>query len=142
MALEYKGVRYEPIERCYSIDRKEDLPASTARAEVPALVLDDGRTIEDSTIICEYLEETYPTPPLYPSDPYVRARMRAIEDLCDRTFDVVAYGYWVAMMRADAPESEAMSAAARCEFEEFLGVLERELRSGDFLCGSLSLADL
>jgi glutathione S-transferase len=71
-----------------------------------------------------------------------RSRMRAIEDLCDRTFDGVAYGYWVAVMRADAPEAEAMRKAAKSEFEELLGVLERELGSNDFLCGGLSLADM
>jgi hypothetical protein len=48
--LDYKGVSYEPIERCYSLDRKEDLPCANVRAEVPTLVLDDGRTIADSTI--------------------------------------------------------------------------------------------
>ncbi|MBI3248669.1 MAG: glutathione S-transferase N-terminal domain-containing protein [Deltaproteobacteria bacterium] len=51
MALDYKGVSYEPLERCYSIDRKEDLCRVNPRAEVPTLVLDDGRTITDSTII-------------------------------------------------------------------------------------------
>jgi len=51
MALDYKSVSYEPLERCYSIDRKEDLRCVTPRAEVPTVVLDDGRTITDSTII-------------------------------------------------------------------------------------------
>ena len=35
-------------------DRKEDLRCVNLRAEVPTLVLDDGRTITDSTIISEY----------------------------------------------------------------------------------------
>jgi glutathione S-transferase len=81
MVLDYKGVSYEPLERCYSLDRKEDLRCVNLRAEVPTLVLEDGRTIADSTIISEYIEETFPEPPLYPKDPYERARMRAIEDL-------------------------------------------------------------
>ncbi|MGH8611856.1 MAG: glutathione S-transferase N-terminal domain-containing protein [Gammaproteobacteria bacterium] len=50
MALDYKSVSYEPIERCYSIDRQEDLRGITPRAEVPTVVLDYGRTITDSTI--------------------------------------------------------------------------------------------
>ncbi len=50
-----------------------------ARAEVPALVLDDGRIIADSTIISEYIDEVYPEPPLHPKEPYERARMRIIE---------------------------------------------------------------
>jgi glutathione S-transferase len=142
MALDYKGVLYDPVERCYSLDRKEDLRSASPRAEVPVLVLDDGRTIVDSTIICEYLEDAYPRPELFPADPYERARMRAIEDLCDRSFDAVTYGYWLATVRGDAPESETMKKAARAEFSNLLGILERELAGRDFLCGDLSIADL
>ena len=63
MVLDIKGIAYEPLERCYSLDRKEDLFTASPRAEVPALVLDDGRTLSDSTIICEYLDDAYPNPP-------------------------------------------------------------------------------
>ncbi|MDB5107473.1 MAG: Glutathione S-transferase domain [Candidatus Binatus sp.] len=142
MVLEAKGVEFEPIERCYSLDRKEDLRSASPRAEVPVLVLDDGRTISDSTIICEYLEDKFPTPSLFPGDPFERARMRAIEDLCDRAFDSVAYGYWIAVLRKDAPEAEAMTRAARDEFSNLLVVLERELGNRDFFCDKLSVADI
>jgi glutathione S-transferase len=42
---------------------------------VPTLV-HDGRAIVESTLICEYLDETFPTPSLAPSSPYDRAQMR------------------------------------------------------------------
>jgi glutathione S-transferase len=103
MMLEFKKIDFEPVERCYSLDRKEDLRLASVRAEVPTLVLDDGRSISDSTIICEYLEETYPNPPMFPGDKYERARMRMIEDLCDRAFDAVSYGFWIAAARRNAP---------------------------------------
>jgi glutathione S-transferase len=142
MMLDLKGVAYEPVERCYSLDRKEDLCAASPRAEVPALLLDDGRSIADSTIICEYIEEIHPTPPLFPKDPFQRARMRAIEDLCDRAFDAVSYGYWLAVVRAEAPESDAMRRAARDEFATLLTRLESELGERPYFCGELSVADL
>ena len=142
IALDYKGVSYEPVERCYSLDRKEDLRDASLRAEVPVLVLDDGRTIVDSTIISEYIEETHPKPPLHPHDPYERARMRSIEDLCDRAFDAVAYGYFIGTLRADAPESWKMRTLAKEEYESLLGKLERELGGRDFFCGALSIADI
>lgn len=141
MMLEFKGVAFEPIERCYSLDRKEDLRAANPRAEVPTLVL-DTRTIADSSIICEYVEEEFPAPPLFPPDPYERARMRSIEDLCDRAFDAVTYGYWMSMLRKDAPEAIAMSEAARAEFSQLLARLEAELGERDFFCGNVSVADL
>jgi glutathione S-transferase len=142
MTLDYKGISYEPVERCYSYDRLKDLPAVSIRAEVPVLVLDDGRTIGDSTIICEYIEETHPEPPLYPKDPYERARMRAIEDLCDRSFDATGFGFWMGMLRNEEPEAAAMKQAAGEEFRDLLAVLEQELGGRGFFCGELSLADL
>ena len=45
------------------------------RGVVPALV-DDGRPITESTIICEYLEDANPEPAMRPVDPYDRAVMR------------------------------------------------------------------
>ncbi len=42
---------------------------------VPTLV-HDGRVIRESAVICEYLEEVFPEPPLSPNDAYARAEMR------------------------------------------------------------------
>jgi len=43
---------------------------------VPTLV-HDSRSIIDSSVICEYVDETWPEPPLVPNDTYERAQMRA-----------------------------------------------------------------
>lgn len=42
---------------------------------VPTLV-DNGNVIIESTVICEYLDDAYPEPPLRPLDPVERAAMR------------------------------------------------------------------
>ena len=49
---------------------------------IPVLI--DG-TVElcDSTVICECLEERYPSPPLLPPAPEMRARTRWIEEFAD-----------------------------------------------------------
>ena len=141
MVLDYKGIAYEAAERCYSLDRKEDLRAASPRAEVPVLILDDGRVIADSTIVCEYLEQVYPEPAIFPADAYERARMRRIEDLCDRSFDAVGFGYYLGVLRKDEPEAEAIKHAAREECRALLGVLEQELEGRDYFCGTISLAD-
>jgi len=142
IVLDHKGIPCEPHERCYSLDRKEDLRMASNRAEVPVLVLDDGRTIADSTIICEYLEQVYPTPAIFPKDAYESRRMRKIEDLCDRTFDAVGYGYYLGVLREGAPEAAAMRQAAIDECRALLETLERELGDRDYFCGDVpSLAD-
>jgi len=43
---------------------------------IPTLILGDGRSLYESGTICEYLDETYPDPPLRPADAYERAVMR------------------------------------------------------------------
>lgn len=50
---------------------------------VPTLELDDGRTLPESEVICEYLEDVFPTPTLRPADPWARAQVRLISRLCD-----------------------------------------------------------
>jgi glutathione S-transferase len=50
---------------------------------VPTLVLDDGRALPESEVICEYLEETFPSPPLLPADPWQRAQVRLVTRISD-----------------------------------------------------------
>lgn len=49
--------------------------ALNPKAVVPVLV-DDGTVIVESTVICEYLEESFPAILIYPSTPLERARVR------------------------------------------------------------------
>lgn len=50
------------------------LHAANPLGKVPALALDDGTTLFDSPVICEYLDATLPGPKLSPAD--ARARWR------------------------------------------------------------------
>jgi len=49
---------------------------------VPTLV-HDGKPVIESTLICEYLDETFPDPPLIPADPWSRTRMRLWSKMVD-----------------------------------------------------------
>jgi glutathione S-transferase len=46
-----------------------------AKGYVPTLVT-DGKALRESTLICEFLDEAFPSPPLSPADAADRARMR------------------------------------------------------------------
>jgi len=52
-----------------------DYAALNPNQLVPTLV-DDGRVLIESNIICEYVDDAWPAPPLRPGDAYERARMR------------------------------------------------------------------
>jgi glutathione S-transferase len=49
---------------------------------VPTLV-HDNRSVVESTLICEYLDDIYPTPKLTPQDPYLKSQMRIWSKLVD-----------------------------------------------------------
>ena len=81
IALNLKGVK--PDERTFvhlrmGNQRAQDYLALNPQGLVPALALDDGHVLTQSLAIIEYLEETVPNPPLLPSQPTARARVRGI----------------------------------------------------------------
>jgi glutathione S-transferase len=49
---------------------------------VPTLV-HDGKPVIESTLICEYLDDMFPEPPLIPADPWLRSRMKIWSKLVD-----------------------------------------------------------
>jgi glutathione S-transferase len=65
--------------------------AASPRREVPTLV-DGDTTVFDSTIILEYIEDRWPTPPLLPATPAERARVRMLEEMCDTYYEAINWG--------------------------------------------------
>jgi maleylacetoacetate isomerase len=81
IALNVKGIA--PDERTYvhlrmGSQRAQDYLALNPQGLVPALALDERHVLTQSLAIIEYLDETHRDPPLLPSDPVARARVRAI----------------------------------------------------------------
>lgn len=58
--------------------RAADYLALNPEGLVPALKLDNGPVLSQSMAIIEYLDETYPDPPLLPQDALPRARVRSL----------------------------------------------------------------
>jgi glutathione S-transferase len=57
-------------------NRKEPYLSKNPAGQMPALELDDGVVISEILPICEYLDETHPTPPLIGTDPEQRGVTR------------------------------------------------------------------
>jgi glutathione S-transferase len=79
------------------------------KAQVPTLV-HDGEIIRESTLICDYLDELYPDPPLKPATPVAIAHMREwIKETDEGGFEGVAALSFIAVFRAKLmamPEDE------------------------------------
>src|SRR5689334_12224100 len=78
IALGLKEIAYEarPIDLIKGEQDQVAYRAVNPQGRVPALVVEADVLIQSPAIL-EYLEERYPEPPLLPSDPSVRARIRA-----------------------------------------------------------------
>jgi glutathione S-transferase len=50
---------------------------------LPVLELDDGSYLPESLAIIEYFEDLHPNPPMIGTTPLERARVRALERLCE-----------------------------------------------------------
>jgi maleylpyruvate isomerase len=87
IALNLKGLEVAtvPVHLRRGEQRQPEFLQLNSQGFVPALRLDGGEVLTQSMAIIEYLDETYPQPPLLPAAPAARARARALCQLiaCD-----------------------------------------------------------
>jgi len=88
IALMEKGVPFEDDPGCKPSQDAAFL-ARSPMGKVPFLEL-DGRTLAESQVICEYLEDAYPQKPLYPRDALERARVRELIAFLELHVELVA----------------------------------------------------
>ena len=119
---------------------------------IPALK-DGDRIINDSSVIAAYIEKRFPTPALYPSDPYDCARACWFEEFMDGGvvpllgpkvfFPLVLQPFFSG---GTAPSAEAEALAVKT-FEEdaapMFAYLEKQLGDNDYFVGDkLTIADI
>jgi maleylacetoacetate isomerase len=82
IAFNLKGLGYDMVPIHLQKDGgqqlKPDYAAINPLKRVPALVLDSGDILTQSLAIIEYLDEVHPHPPLLPTDPVLRAKVRSM----------------------------------------------------------------
>jgi maleylpyruvate isomerase len=87
IALALKGVKVSTVNKQLrrGEHRQKDYLKINPQGFVPVLVLEDGTALTQSLAIIEWLEESYPLPPLLPADAGARARVRSLCQLiaCD-----------------------------------------------------------
>ncbi len=121
--------------------------------EVPALALDNGTVLTESTAICHYLEALHPDPPLCGRDPLERARVM----MWDRR--VEQHGFFAVSEAfrngnaffkdravtgpADFAQIPELAERGRQRFAHFLAFMERRLGEAEFVAGErYGIADI
>lgn len=146
-ALHLKGIAYriDPIVPFFGDDR---FAAVSPVRRIPVYI-DEDVTLCDSSVICQYLEDRYPSPALYPANIADRARARWIEEYADtrmgdvfvwRLFNQVAIGPAVWGRPTD---QEIVRRTIEEDIPQVMDYLEGLAPEGGFLFGdTLSIADL
>lgn len=146
VVLETKGLAYtiDPIAPFVGDDRFGEL---SPLRRVPVLV-DGDRVLNDSSVICQYLEERHPQPALYPADLWQRAQARWLEEYADSYLgDVVIWGmfYQKGVKRFLFGETTNEAVVQRARDEQMpvaLDYLEAQLPADGFAFGGFGIADI
>lgn len=136
LALYEKGVPFEAKTPDLFGTTESAFLDSSPRREVPTLI-DGDFTVFDSSIILEYVEDRWPTPPLLPASPRDRARVRMIEELCDSYYEAINWGLAEIHVFGRAKGELATQMVARAG-EQIAGLhrwLERELGERTYFNG-------
>lgn len=136
IALAEKGVAFERINIDLAAKPDWFLKVSPL-GKVPLLLIEqDGRedVLFESSVICEYLEETQPGQKLHPADPLLRARHRGWMEFGSS----ILSDLWVFETTQDQAALDSRSETLAAKF----ATLEAELGEGPFFAGAhFSLVD-
>ncbi|MFY0533749.1 glutathione S-transferase family protein [Nannocystis pusilla] len=146
VALDLKGVAYT-IDPIIPFLGGDGFTALSPLRRIPVLV-DGDLTLTDSTVICEYLDEVHPTPPLLPRDPALRARARWLEEFADtRMGEVFVWRVFAQLIVRPAvfgqqPDTALIEKTLREDVPHVFDYLESQAPEDGFFCGELSIADI
>lgn len=84
-ALLYKEI---PFQENLVFAGSDELLAVNPMGKVPAITTDDGISLSESSVICDFIEEAYPATPLYPESVTERAVVRQIMKIAELYFEL------------------------------------------------------
>jgi glutathione S-transferase len=145
--LAEKGIDYE-LEQLNPFAAPEGFRKISPLGKIPVL-RDGDRLLNDSSVICAYLERLHPEPALYPSDPFDFARALWFEEYMDGAV-VPAAGPNVffplvlqPLMTGEEPDETEPLRVAEQELPVFFDYLEGSLGELEhFVAGTFSIADI
>lgn len=146
IALALKGLPYETaaIHLVKGEHKQAPFAAVNPQTRVPALKLDGGEILIQSLAIIGYLDEVYPRPPLLPSDPLERARVREVSHII--AMDVHPLGNTGPrnyLMKTLNHDLETVDAWTRHWIEDGFSAVEKLISPGPYCFGAQpTLADI
>jgi len=142
-----KGVAFEQ-EMINPFDPPDGFRDLSPLGKIPVL-RDGDRLVNDSSVICRYLDRLHPDPSIYPSDAFDSARAEWIEEFIDGGLFPVAgpkvfFPLVLApLLQGKEPDEERAARAVAEELPPFWDYLDHEIGDREFFVGdALSIADI
>lgn len=136
--LELKGIPFELVEIDITKPRPDWFLQLNPAGKVPVIV-HQGRAINESSVINEYLEDVFPTPSVFPAAPYLKAQSRILIEYCNSRFTTNMYRV---LMEQDPARRERAEKAALADWKWLDDFLGRVGTGGDYAFGEFGMADL
>lgn len=139
--LAEKGIQVplEQVDILSGQNRQPPFLAKNPMGGLPVLELDDGTCIPESLAIIEYFEELHPNPPMIGTTPAERARVRALERVCElgvlsriATIFQNTHPFFAARVKQSPEAAEN----ARTQLAAIVKVLDRAIGDGPFVAGA------
>jgi glutathione S-transferase len=136
--LTLKSIEHRVVEIDLTKPRPDWFLALNPTGKVPVLI-HDGRALNESSIINEYLEEVYPTPSVMPATAYERAQARLLVEFCNNRF---APNMYRVLMEQDASRRSRVTETATSDWRLIESTLERLGAEGDTVFGQFGIVEL
>jgi len=108
---------------------------------VPSLILDDGTVLEESALICWYLDYIDGTPKLHPADGINGLEQRRIEAIARSMLDGISLWLREYIYRPPEMHSETIIDHERRRASRLADVFEKEVQ-GELLSGPINMAQI
>jgi glutathione S-transferase len=116
--------------------------AISALGKIPALTTANGEHLSESAVICEYLQQAYPEPTLYPQDPWQAARVRQICKVAELYLELPCRRLIPFSFQGKTPP-DALKDEIRQVVQRGIGGMGRLCEFDPYLAGNeLSMADI
>lgn len=131
LALIEKQIEFEEVN--VFPGRDPEVLAASPMGKVPWIDI-DGAPLSETNVIFDYLEDTQPQPPLYPADPYARAKAKELIRLVELYLDAPARRH-IAAVYFGKPVDDVTYEEVRPQLESGLAALTRLARFAPYIAG-------
>ena len=140
LALLEKGVPFSE-KHVATHSKDEKVLAASPLGKIPFITTDQGGLCESQAIL-EWIEATWPQPPLLPADPFAAAKVRELITFLDWHLEITARQLYGSAFFGAAPLSEGNLARVRKQLEDNIAAFKRLAKFSPYVAGdTFTMAD-